>query len=182
MTVATHDGMRLTSHCVRNCAVCFHGVSCCKCVCAVLLLAGTVRRFCEHFMDDVDRVAFVVNSSVDEGIYLELLPLYFPRSAQEEMYATMQLPEDTGNEWGESVIAERQIRIATIPGMAASGALDSPASSNVLQHTLFSDLIVLQPCGLMCAQARLILLAQVVPPPLPACLCTISRKTSSLAA
>jgi hypothetical protein len=81
-----------------------------------------VRRFCEHFMDDIHRVAFVVTDPGDEAIYLALLPLYFPRNKHEELYAMANLPEETGNEWGESFIPERQIRIATIPG------LDSPAS------------------------------------------------------
>jgi len=46
-----------------------------------------------------------------------LLPLYFPRSHQEELYAAQRLPADVGNENGEPVIAERKIRIAANPAV-----------------------------------------------------------------
>jgi hypothetical protein len=45
-----------------------------------------------------------------------VLPLYFPRNKQEEQAAIKLLPDDTGNELGESVIQERQIRISAMPG------------------------------------------------------------------
>jgi hypothetical protein len=79
-----------------------------------------VRRFCEHFLDSVERIAFAVSNPSDEFIYLELLPLYFPRSAEEEIMAERLLPEDTGNEWGETVVEERKIRIAAVPGSDTS--------------------------------------------------------------
>ena len=46
-----------------------------------------------------------------------MLPLYFPRSQSEEDFAAYHLPSDVGNEDGEPVIAERQIRIASKPAM-----------------------------------------------------------------
>jgi len=46
------------------------------------------------------------------------LPLYFPRSPQEELYAAQRLPLDVGNEDGEPVIAERKIRIAASPAVS----------------------------------------------------------------
>ncbi|KAK3096670.1 hypothetical protein FSP39_002249 [Pinctada imbricata] len=47
--------------------------------------------------------------------YMELLPLYFPRCAKEEAEALKKLPEDIGNEDGEPIIPERQIRILDKP-------------------------------------------------------------------
>jgi len=46
------------------------------------------------------------------------MPLYFPRSPQEEAFAASRLPVDIGNADGEPVIAERQIRIAANPGLS----------------------------------------------------------------
>lgn len=50
-----------------------------------------------------------------QDIYLHLLPLYFPRSKSEEDFSAYHLPYDVGNEDGEPVIAERQIRIMGKP-------------------------------------------------------------------
>lgn len=46
------------------------------------------------------------------------MPLYFPRSSAEEAYAARRLPRDIGNEVGEPIIAERQIRITANPGIS----------------------------------------------------------------
>lgn len=46
-------------------------------------ITGTVRRFLERHGNSLDTVIFVVDK-VDLGIYEVLLPLYFPRSKQEE--------------------------------------------------------------------------------------------------
>ena len=54
-----------------------------------------------------------------QNSYISLLPLYFPRSEREEEYAAYQLPEDVGNENGEPVIKERQIRITGKPAYEA---------------------------------------------------------------
>ena len=43
------------------------------------------------------------------------MPLYFPRSKSEEDFSAYHLPYDVGNEDGEPVIAERQIRIISKP-------------------------------------------------------------------
>jgi hypothetical protein len=104
---------------------------------SAVAIPGTVRRFCEHFLDGVDRIAFAVSSPSDEFIYLELLPLYFPRSAEEEAMAEKLLPEDTGNEWGETVMEERKIRIAAVPG---TDSLVTPVTSfTSTQHTVNLD-------------------------------------------
>eukprot|EP01094_Clydonella_sp_ATCC50884_P028166 TRINITY_DN8368_c0_g1_i1.p1 TRINITY_DN8368_c0_g1~~TRINITY_DN8368_c0_g1_i1.p1 ORF type:complete len:509 (+),score=168.68 TRINITY_DN8368_c0_g1_i1:48-1529(+) len=76
----------------------------------------TVRRFLEHFGETLDLVVFSVNNEQDFDIYNRILPLYFPRSFQEETDAIELLPSDTGNAMGETVIEERKIRIGGIPG------------------------------------------------------------------
>ena len=43
------------------------------------------------------------------------MPLYFPRSKSEEDFSAYHLPYDVGNEDGEPVIAEREIRIISKP-------------------------------------------------------------------
>ena len=52
--------------------------------------------------------------------YQSILPLYFPRSPQEELESQSKLPADVGNNMGEPVIPERQIRIMDKPTMARS--------------------------------------------------------------
>ncbi|ENN73746.1 hypothetical protein YQE_09642, partial [Dendroctonus ponderosae] len=74
----------------------------------------TVRRFLERHGNSLDTVIFVVDK-VDLGIYEVLLPLYFPRSKQEEDAARYQLPSDVGGPDGEPIMADRQIRIIDNP-------------------------------------------------------------------
>lgn len=45
-----------------------------------------------------------------------MLPLYFPRSLEEERQSLPFLPADIGNAEGEPVVPERQIRIREKPG------------------------------------------------------------------
>lgn len=73
----------------------------------------TVRRFLEKFAD-IELVVFAVENA-DEAIYRKVMPLYFPRNKEEEEFALNELPDDIGNETGEPVIAERQIRIMDKP-------------------------------------------------------------------
>lgn len=54
-------------------------------------LAGTVRRFLERFSQHMERIVFVVNS-IDVSIYEILLPLYFPRTMQDEDCGCYLLP------------------------------------------------------------------------------------------
>jgi len=49
------------------------------------------------------------------GIYQQLMPLYFPRSFEEEEYALYYLPKDVGDENGQPVLPERKIRISDRP-------------------------------------------------------------------
>ncbi|XP_078001446.1 protein GDAP2 homolog isoform X2 [Glandiceps talaboti] len=74
----------------------------------------TVRRFLEKYGESFELVV-LVTGDIDEEIYKQVLPLYFPRSKAEEQWAVDELPQDVGNETGEPIIQERQIRIMTNP-------------------------------------------------------------------
>eukprot|EP00299_Pterocystis_sp_00344_P011737 c5529_g1_i1.p1 GENE.c5529_g1_i1~~c5529_g1_i1.p1 ORF type:complete len:514 (+),score=106.34 c5529_g1_i1:118-1542(+) len=93
------------------------------------IAARTVRRFLEHHESAIDLVVFCVNHEDDMDCYTKILPLYFPRSVLEEQSLRDTLPEDIGNEHGETVSDERRIRIHSVPG------LDSTTiNKNVLDH------------------------------------------------
>ncbi|KAH9500144.1 Ganglioside-induced differentiation-associated protein 2 [Bulinus truncatus] len=83
----------------------------------------TVRRFLEKFSDSFDLIIFVCNQE-NIDIYTKILPLYFPRDSSEEEFALDHLPSDIGNEEGEPVIKERQIRIIDKPAFAALKAVN----------------------------------------------------------
>lgn len=53
---------------------------------------------------------------VSQPTYRKLLPLYYPRSEEEERASLPLIPADIGNSEGEPVVPERQIRIAEKPG------------------------------------------------------------------
>ena len=48
-------------------------------------------------------------------MYEQILPLYFPRCENEEIYSCYKLPKDLGGENGEPLLPERAIRIADRP-------------------------------------------------------------------
>lgn len=52
-----------------------------------------------------------------QPIYKKLLPLYFPRSEEEERACRPLVPADIGNSEGEPIVPERQIRISEKPGV-----------------------------------------------------------------
>ncbi|XP_009327492.1 PREDICTED: ganglioside-induced differentiation-associated protein 2 isoform X2 [Pygoscelis adeliae] len=79
-------------------------------------LKGTVRRFLEIHGETLEKVVFAV-SEHEEATYQKLLPLYFPRSLEEEIQSLPYLPADIGNAEGEPVVPERQIRITEKPGV-----------------------------------------------------------------
>lgn len=54
---------------------------------------------------------------ISQSVYRKLLPLYFPRSEEEERACLPLLPADIGNSEGEPIVPERQIRIAEKPGI-----------------------------------------------------------------
>lgn len=51
-----------------------------------------------------------------QPVYKKLLPLYYPRSEEEEKASLPFIPADIGNSEGEPVVPERQIRITEKPG------------------------------------------------------------------
>uniref|UniRef100_A0A803TLG5 Ganglioside induced differentiation associated protein 2 n=1 Tax=Anolis carolinensis TaxID=28377 RepID=A0A803TLG5_ANOCA len=77
----------------------------------------TVRRFLEVHGEALEKVVFAV-SDVEEAVYQKMLPLYFPRSLEEEIQSLAFLPADIGNAQGEPVVPERQIRISEKPGVS----------------------------------------------------------------
>lgn len=70
----------------------------------------------------------------DIVLYSSVLPLYFPRSSEEQSKVSELLPADTGNETGETVIEERKIRINATPiapkGDGAPAAQAEPSTLN----------------------------------------------------
>ena len=75
----------------------------------------TVRRFLEKWRDDIDHIVFCFDNKEDADFYRKVVPLYFPRNEEEEIYAREHLPADTGNDDGEHVITERKIKINAFP-------------------------------------------------------------------
>jgi hypothetical protein len=79
----------------------------------------TVRRLLERLDTAFDRIALVCeDGAVDYSVYRRLMPLYFPRNDAEARLAETLLPSDTGNEFGETIIEERKIRIGLVERMA----------------------------------------------------------------
>lgn len=75
----------------------------------------TIRRFLERWPHKVDAVVLCLPPK-DAPHYLRAtLPLYFPRDEAEVARAERELPADTGNESGEMLIEERNLRIASFP-------------------------------------------------------------------
>jgi hypothetical protein len=76
----------------------------------------------EHHGNSLDVVVFAVEN-IDVGIYEVLLPLYFPRSLEEEEMALWQLPANVGGPDGEPLLPDRQIRIIDNPQHSFGGEL-----------------------------------------------------------
>ena len=73
-------------------------------------------------------------TQVDIETYKSHLPLYFPRSESEEEFVAYHVPDDIGNEDGEPVIEERQIRILGKPTITAAGSREiTPYTSFLIQ-------------------------------------------------
>uniref|UniRef100_A0A4W6G0B3 Ganglioside induced differentiation associated protein 2 n=1 Tax=Lates calcarifer TaxID=8187 RepID=A0A4W6G0B3_LATCA len=90
----------------------------------------TVRRFLENHGNSIETVVFAV-SDTEESVYKKLLPLYYPRSEEEEEACLPLIPADIGNSEGEPVVPERQIRIAEKPG-----SLEDDAEEETLELDL----------------------------------------------
>ncbi|CAL1264930.1 unnamed protein product, partial [Larinioides sclopetarius] len=95
----------------------------------------TVRRFLEKYGSAFDLIVFAVED-VDVGIYELLMPLYYPRSKEEEEYACFYLPKDIGGENGEAYIPERQMRIVERPFQAAEEVEESVDLAAQLQSSV----------------------------------------------
>jgi len=76
----------------------------------------TVRRFMEHWGKDIVAIVFCVCNAEEFKLYSKILSLYCPRNKKELILAKEELPRDTGNQYGETVIEERKIRISAFPG------------------------------------------------------------------
>uniref|UniRef100_A0AAQ4RAF1 Ganglioside induced differentiation associated protein 2 n=1 Tax=Gasterosteus aculeatus aculeatus TaxID=481459 RepID=A0AAQ4RAF1_GASAC len=92
----------------------------------------TVRRFLENHGNRLEAVVFAV-SDAEEPVYRKLLPLYFPRSEEEEKAFLPLLPGDIGNSEGEPVVPERQIRIAEKPGTLEEDSEEESLKSDLGQ-------------------------------------------------
>lgn len=66
-----------------------------------------------------------------QPVYRKLLPLYFPRSEEEEQACRPLIPADIGNSEGEPIVPERQIRISEKPGVLEG---ERPTSPCPLSH------------------------------------------------
>ena len=92
-----------------------------------------------------------VSVCLQQPVYKKLLPLYFPRSEEEERASLPFVPGDIGNSEGEPIIPERQIRITEKPGNQEGTRPDlfspgsrSTASPEVAEQDLVLDLQLVQ--------------------------------------
>ncbi|KAG7467241.1 hypothetical protein MATL_G00151200 [Megalops atlanticus] len=90
----------------------------------------TVRRFLENHGESIEMVVFAVTQQ-EEPVYRKLLPLYYPRSEEEERASLPLLPPDIGNSEGEPVVPERQIRITEKPGTLDEDSEDDSLNSDL---------------------------------------------------
>ncbi|KAL4159902.1 hypothetical protein PRNP1_000475 [Phytophthora ramorum] len=90
---------------------------------AAHIAARTVRRYLEHYADNCDCIIFCVDALADAIVYERVLPLYFPRTMEEQRKSQMKLAtRDLGNSFGEPIIAERKIRIGDLSSASFDGA------------------------------------------------------------
>jgi len=89
----------------------------------------TVRRFLENWGKSIETVVFCVSNSEEHKLYSRVLSLYCPRNKRELLTAKEELPRDTGNEFGETVIEERKIRISAFPGTPRANNEPAPPLS-----------------------------------------------------
>eukprot|EP01132_Coremiostelium_polycephalum_P000533 gene533-672_t len=72
----------------------------------------TIRRFLEKpYSNSLDRVVLCMDNITHLDLYRRLLPLYFPRTKEELLIQQKHLPEEYGDDQGETVDSERRIRI-----------------------------------------------------------------------
>uniref|UniRef100_A0A8C9W413 Ganglioside induced differentiation associated protein 2 n=1 Tax=Scleropages formosus TaxID=113540 RepID=A0A8C9W413_SCLFO len=90
----------------------------------------TVRRFLEKHGESLETIVFAVTLA-EEPVYRKLMPLYFPRSLEEERSSLALIPPDIGNSEGEPVVPERQIRITEKPGSLEDDSEDEAFDSDL---------------------------------------------------
>lgn len=81
----------------------------------LFLVAGTIRKFLEMQEElgcVVVHTILLVVESCDASMYEVLLPLYFPRSLQEERTAVLRLPVENDDDYVQN---DRRIRIIDNP-------------------------------------------------------------------
>lgn len=79
----------------------------------VHLTLRTFRRWLERLEEKMDAIVFVTSREDEVSLFRETMPLYFPRSPEEEKFAVEHLPQDIGNAFGETEVEERKIRLGT---------------------------------------------------------------------
>lgn len=93
----------------------------------------TLRCLMELRPTAMERIVLVMdpNDTENPDVYLSVMKLYFPRNEMELQHAKEQLPEFKGNEFGETTIEERQIRIHAnfLPGSHPSQSTYASSSS-----------------------------------------------------
>jgi O-acetyl-ADP-ribose deacetylase (regulator of RNase III) len=110
----------------------------------------TVRRFMEQFSAasrrsnsaleaGLSHVVFVVDNVKDLEIYRELLRMYFPRNRSDAQLQKENLPADVGNEKGEPVVQERQVRISAMPGHEDDPTVQEGESRRVAETETLAD-------------------------------------------
>jgi O-acetyl-ADP-ribose deacetylase (regulator of RNase III) len=116
----------------------------------------TLRCLMELRPHALQRIVLVFdpNDLENPDIYFAVMKLYFPRNEQELQHAITQLPEFKGNQFGETIVEERQVRIhagfmpSSNPSQSnhysstsnyASATHASSSSSNGAEATSFSS-------------------------------------------
>ncbi|CAK0804549.1 unnamed protein product, partial [Prorocentrum cordatum] len=72
----------------------------------------TARRCLEKLRGAVDTVVFVAAGQQEADLYESLMPLYFPRVAEEAAAGARVLPDSCWTPWGEVAVEERKIRVS----------------------------------------------------------------------
>lgn len=75
----------------------------------------------------MDVIVLCIPDPSDLDIYEQVLPLYFPRTEEEEREVLPKVPENVGNERGESLMSHRDIRISEMPTGAPRGPDEAQA-------------------------------------------------------
>eukprot|EP01038_Epipyxis_sp_PR26KG_P012518 gene12518-16790_t len=76
----------------------------------------TLRKFLDQPAGEIfEQVMFCVPTQDDYEIYSALMTAYFPRNEDEVDNQQSLLPKELGNEWGEIVLPDRQLKVTVGP-------------------------------------------------------------------